>query len=658
MTTEISTSVTRPVAVELTPPSATAWSPRQSAELYQIQGWGEGFFAINDKGHVTVRPDRSPQREVDLYDVVAGLEERGIQTPVLLAFNDLLATRIRDIHDAFRQAIKENEYRGRFCSVYPIKANQQYHLVEQLMASGQSYDVGLEAGSKPELLAVLGLTADGVDRLIVCNGFKEERYIRHVMLATKLGRRIIPVIENIRELELILEQAQAYGVRPRIGVRINLSVKGAGRWRHSSGSKAKFGLTIPSVLEVVQRLRKCEMLDCLQLVHCHMGSQIHDIKVVNAGVSELARLYVELVKLGAGLKYVDIGGGLGVDYHGSQTRHEFSTNYSLCEYAGNVVYRLMAVCDDAHVPHPTIVTESGRAMVSHQSVLVFNVVSAHRLDDYGLPRQLEKTFGRVDVPRPLEDLLEACQNVCDTRMLECFHDATQAHEEALTLFNFGHLSLEQRGLADRLFWATCLKIRRRMRKMKSIPEELLKLEYRLSDTYFCNLSVFQSLPDIWAIDQVFPMLPIHRLNEEPTREGTLADLTCDSDGKIDHFVARQDVRQSLRLHELRDGEPYYLAAFLVGAYQETLGDLHNLFGDTNVVHIKMDQQWGWSLEQVVEGDTVKQVLGYLQYDVNRLYQAIRHDCERSVRAGRMTISESRMMLSAYQRGLAGYTYLE
>jgi arginine decarboxylase len=370
-------------------------------------------------------------------------------------------------------------------------------------------------------------------------------------------------------------------------------------------------------------------------------------------------MYVELIRLGAGLKYIDIGGGLGIDYDGSQTNYEFSTNYTLSEYAGNVVYRIMATCDDAGVAHPHIVTEGGRAMVSHHSVLVFNVVGAHRLDDYKLPSPLENGVAkRTDVPRPLEDLLEAYRNVSVSRMLECYHDATQAREEALTLFKFGHLTLEDRAMVDRLFWATCLRMRNLLREMESVPEELDKLEYRLSDTYFCNLSIFQSLPDIWAIDQVFPVLPIHRLDEEPTREGTLADLTCDSDGKIDHFVDRQAVKRTLRLHDVREGEPYYLAAFLVGAYQETLGDLHNLFGDTNVVHVKMDEQWGWSLEQVVEGDTVKEVLGYLQYDVNQLYQAIRHDCERSVRAGRMTIAESRSMLSAYERGLSGYTYLE
>ncbi|HMN97178.1 MAG TPA: biosynthetic arginine decarboxylase [Phycisphaerales bacterium] len=652
-----------------------AWTLDDAAETYNLNGWSKGFFAINSKGHVVVRPTRDPKAEIDLFELVRGLRERGIRTPVLVGFSDLLKRRLSDLNEAFATAIAENGFRGGYQAVYPIKVNQQRRVVEEVREYGREFGFGLEVGSKPELLAVLGMTGDSPDRLIICNGFKEERYIEFVTLAAKLGRNIVPVIENLSELRLIVEMADRFQVRPRIGVRVNLATPGAGRWRHSSGVKAKFGLSLSEVLEVVDFLRGRGMLDSLQLLHCHMGSQIHDIRQVNAGVNELVRVYVELAKLGAGMRYLDVGGGLGVDYDGSQTNFEFSTNYTLAEYASNIVYRIQSVCDEEGIDHPTIVTESGRAMVAQSSVLIFDVLGCNRVDRYTVPPELQRVGpGRAagaaggaeaaeaaeasDLPRPILDLLEAHASVSERRLLECYHDALQARDEAMSLFSVGYLSLQHRALADRLFWATCARIREKCREMENPPEELQDIDSALSDTYFCNLSVFQSLPDIWAINQIFPIVPIHRLDERPMRRATLADLTCDSDGKIDRFVDDRDIKKALELHDIVEGDEYYLGAFLVGAYQETLGDLHNLFGDTHVVHVKLDESGQWWIDELVEGDSVREVLSYVQYDVNRLAQEIRRECEQAVRRSLMSVSESQALVRAYERGLAGYTYLE
>ena len=411
------------------------------------------------------------------------------------------------------------------------------------------------------------------------------------------------------------------------------------------------------MLDVFGILKREGMQDCLQLLHCHLGSQIHDIRNVNAGVNELARVYVELAKMGAGLRYLDVGGGLGVDYDGSQTNFEFSTNYSLTEYASNIVYRIMSVCDEDSIPHPTIITESGRAMVAHHSVLVFDVLGSNSADRFVVPEEFANINGG-ETPRPILDLLDAYKNVSERRLLECYHDALQAREEAMSLFNLGHMSLQHRSLVDQIFWATTAKIRDKCRDLESIPEELQDLETQLSDTYFGNLSIFQSLPDIWAINQIFPVMPIHRLSERPTRHAIIADVTCDSDGKIDRFVDLRDIKKTLELHPIQHGDEYYLAAFLVGAYQETLGDLHNLFGDTHVVHIRLDDNGKWWINHVVDGDAVRDVLNYVQYDVEKLRQEIRRECERAVRDNRLSVAESQSMTKAYEGGLAGYTYLE
>jgi len=647
----------RGAEVEPETPDKPAWASDDSALLYHIDAWGQGFFSVGANGHVHVMPDRDVGHHVDLHEIVTGLVERGIETPVLIGFPELLKQRIADLERAFARAINDNDYRGDYRPAYPIKVNQQRWLVEQIESYGRQRRHGLEVGSKPELLAAMAVTAQTPDRMIICNGFKESRYAKHIMLATQLGRRAIAVIENLGELELILEQADAHGVRPHIGVRVNLSTSGSGRWQRSSGDRSKFGLSMPGVLRVVERLRDRDMLDCLELLHCHMGSQLNDIQVINHGINELTRVYVELSRLGVGLQFLDVGGGLGVDYNGSQPQWTFSTNYTLDEYASTVVYRIGSVCEEAGIEPPTIVTEAGRAMVCHHSVMVFNVLGCNRLDHFTAPDALPK-----GAPRVLQDLAYVCANIRQNNLLESYHDAQQGREEALTLFRVGHLSLEHRALADRLYWTACLTIRDQVRQLiaedEVVPEELTDLEQHLCDTYFCNFSIFQSLPDAWAIDQVFPIMPIHRLDERPDRQTTLADITCDSDGTLACFVAEQQTQPTLPVHTLREGEPYYLATFLVGAYQETLGDLHNLFGDTHVVHVRVDPEGRWNVEEVIEGDTVQDVLGYLQYDAQQLYRNIRHNCERCVNEGRMSAAESRELLRAYQEGLSGYTYLE
>jgi arginine decarboxylase len=638
---------------------AQPWRVEDSLDLYHVEAWGKGYFSVNDSGHVVVRPDTTERHEIDLYEVVEGLQARDLTTPVVVRFSDILAHRLRRLHDAFAQAITENDYRNRYAAVYPIKVNQQRLVVEEVYRYGQEFGFGLEVGSKPELLAVMAMTENAPERLIVCNGFKDDSYIEAVTLATKLGRTIIPVVENFEELGLILKHAQAYQVRPRIGVRVKLFSEGSGRWSASAGERSKFGLFITEILELFKVLKQHDMLDCLQLVHCHPGSQLQDIRRVKDAINELAHVYAELKLMGAGLQYIDVGGGLGVDYDGSGTNFPSSMNYTLNEYASDVVYRIASVCNLRDIPHPMIVSESGRAVAAYHSVLIFDALGSSALDKFRVTGDRAEDYGGdEELPQPVQDLFEAYRAVSERRLVECYHDALTAREQVLQMFNLGLLSLEFRALAERLYWATCAKIRDSCRKLERLPEELEDLESILSDTYFCNFSVFQSLPDSWAIDQLFPIMPIHRLAERPTRTAVLADITCDSDGKIDRFVSLRDVKRTLELHELRADERYYLAVFLVGAYQETLGDLHNLFGDTHVVHVRLHDEGGWWIEEIVKGDTANKVLEYMEYDVAELYPALARDCERAIRDGRMTLAESQALKRFYERELDGYAYLE
>ena len=652
----------RPVATGTTDifPTKTSppWRTQDSHDLYHVGAWGQGYFGINYEGNVVVRPDQKIGCEIDLLEVVQGLKARDLTTPLVVRFSGILANRLRHLHDAFARAITENEYENHYAAVFPIKVNQQRLVVEEVYRYGAEFGFGLEAGSKPELLAVMAMTENAPDRLIVCNGFKDDSYIETAMLATKLGRTIIPVVENFSELSLILKHAKHLNVRPSIGVRVKLASEGSGRWRNSTGEKSKFGLFITEILEVVEVLKNNNMLDCLKLVHCHPGSQIQDIRRIKDAITELAHVYAELKLLGAGLEYIDVGGGLGVDYDGSGTNYDSSMNYSLEEYANDIIYRVASVCNTRKIPHPIIISESGRAIAAHHSVLIFNVLGTSVLDKFQVTGREGEDYKEGLVPQPVHDLLIAYREVNERRLVECWHDALTAREQCLQMFNLGLLSIDFRALAERLYWATCAKIRDHLRTLKEVPEDLEDLENILSDIYFCNMSVFQSLPDSWAINQLFPIMPIHRLNECPTRRGVLADITCDSDGKIDQFVSHRAAKHTLELHDIIEGEEYYLAAFLVGAYQETLGDLHNLFGDTHVVHIRLEDNGSWSIEEVVLGDTANKVLEYMEYDVAELAPALARDCERAIRDGRMSVAESQSLKRFYESELNGYAYLE
>jgi len=627
------------------------WKIQDSLDTYEVNHWGKGYFGINEKGHVTVHPGKLPEQAIDLKLLIDQLQDRGIQLPILLRFTDILRHRVGEIHEAFQNAISEFNYQGKYVCVYPIKVNQQRHVVEEILDFGKPFGFGLEAGSKPELLAVLACT-NGGETPIICNGFKDDEYIKMSVLARKMGKHIIPVVEKFSELELIVRYAEDLNVRPVIGVRIKLGARGAGRWRNSAGFRSKFGLTLTEALEVFEYLKQRGMQDCLQLVHFHLGSQITNIRSIKTALTEASRVYAELHRVGAGVKYMDVGGGLGIDYDGSQTDFESSVNYTLQEYANDVVFRIKNVCDECGVPYPTIISESGRAVVAYHSMLIFDVLGVHNFDRYTVPPEVA-----ADAPQQVSDLFSIHRDLSKKNMLEGYHDAVQAMDDSLNMFNLGTITIEQRALVERLFWAVSGKILRMMKDLDYAPEELQGLSSMLSDTYFCNFSVFQSMPDSWAIGQLFPIMPIHRLDEAPTRRAVLGDITCDSDGKIDKFVDLRDVRTTLELHPFKD-QPYYLGAFLLGAYQEILGDLHNLFGDTNAVHVRLDENGEIVLDGVVKGDTVREVLAYVQYNADELLNQLRKDVERAVRANRITVQESRQLLLFYENGLEGYTYLE
>ena len=627
-----------------------AWTTVDASELYEIARWGKGYFGISEAGHVRVHPTKEAGRSIDLKQLIDQLQLRGITLPTLIRFRDVLQHRLRDIQEAFQVAINQHDYTGRYICVYPIKVNQQRQVVEEVLEFGRQYGFGLEAGSKPELLVVAAL-ADN-DTPIVCNGFKDAEFIEMAMLAQKIGRRIIPVVEKYTELALILEYADKIGVRPTIGMRVKLAARGGGRWQSSGGFRSKFGLTVGEMLRGLEELKALGMADCFQLLHFHLGSQIPNIRVVKGALNEAARVYVELVKAGAGLRYMDVGGGLGVDYDGSQTNFESSVNYTLEEYANDVVYHLQTVCDEAKVPHPTIISESGRAIVAYHSVLVLNVLDVSELGDEYVPKA-----ATPEMEQPLIDLIDTYDGLTARNALESYHDAQQALDMAMNLFSGGYLPLDQRSLAENLYWAICMKVRALTRVLEELPEDLQSLDESLSDTYFCNFSLFQSVPDSWAIKQLFPIMPIHRLNERPDRVGVLGDITCDSDGKVDQFIDRRSIRRALPLHRFA-GAPYYLGIFLVGAYQEILGDLHNLLGDTHTVHVSLDATGDVVLDAVIKGDTVREVLKYVGFSAEALVSKLRSDVETAVRAGRLDFEESGRLLQFYEDGLNGYTYLE
>ncbi|RMH17201.1 MAG: biosynthetic arginine decarboxylase [Acidobacteria bacterium] len=625
------------------------WSRTAAGELYGIDAWGRGFIGINDRGHIEVGPDDGPR--IDLKALVDEVRERGIELPLLLRFSDLLKARIEALHDAFHRAIEAYDYEGEYRGVYPIKVNQDRRLVQDLLDYGRPYHYGLEAGSKPELLAVLAML-DDPHALVVCNGYKDEDYVETALLGSRLGPRIVLVVEKPSELRLIARLAERLGVRPSIGMRARLSTRGAGHWQASGGDRSKFGLNARELLEGVSFLRAAGLLDCFVLLHFHLGSQISSIRTVKDALREAGWLYVNLVRMGAPLAYLDVGGGLGVDYDGSQTNVATSMDYSLQEYANDVVYNLMEVCDQHDVGHPTLVTEAGRATVAHHAVLVTEVLEVGKLGIGALPERVPEEAELV-----VHNLFEAYHELTPKNARETYHDALLYRDECLSLFKLGHLPLEQRVLAEDIFWAICGEVRRLLDELPRVPEELALMEPALADTYFCNFSVFQSLPDSWAIGQLFPIVPIHRLDERPERHGVLADITCDSDGAIERFIDPRAARSVLDLHEVGD-DPYYLGIFLVGAYQEILGDLHNLFGDVNAVHVSRDGQGGYRIDHVVPGNTVTEVLRYVGYHREEVLARLRRSVEEAIRAERLTRRQARELLRRYQKGLAGYTYLE
>jgi len=627
-----------------------AWTTEDSAALYNVPGWSSGYFRINDAGHVEVTPSGPDGPSVDLYDLVLDLQRRGLGMPLLMRFSDILHSRVKTLVGCFDNAIREYGYRGRYRGVYPIKVNQQHQVVEELVEFGRPYGLGLEAGSKPELLAALALL-DHPDALLVLNGYKDVDYVETALLSQKLGRYPIVVIDRDREFELLLQVARRLGIRPHIGVRAKLTTRGAGKWMESTGDRSKFGLTATELVLLVDKLREAQMLDCLELLHFHIGSQISAVRAIKDAMKEACRIYVELAKAGAGLKFLDVGGGLGVDYDGSSTNWPSSANYTMQEYANDVVATVQEACETAEVPPPDILSESGRALVAHHSVLVFNILDVNEVLAGQSPPPVEEDEHPV-----IHQLVDTWRSVSRKNFQEAYHDALQLKEEATSLFNVGLLDLRGRARVEQLFLGCCEAILKIIRELDYVPDDLEGLEKGLADTYYGNFSVFQSAPDHWAVKQLFPTMPLHRLNERPSRRGVIADLTCDSDGKMDQFIELRDVKNCLELHPF-NGEPYYIGVFLVGAYQEILGDLHNLFGDTNAVHIALDET-GYRIAHVVEGDSVTEVLGYVQYQRQYLVQRVRQANEDALRRGLLTFEESALLMRRFEEGLSGYTYLE
>lgn len=631
-----------------------SWSTRDSAELYNVPGWSNGYFDINDAGNIVLTKHATGSVEVDLKAVVDDLVRRGISMPLLLRFPDILRCRVRELHESFGAKIKEFGYKGRYQSVLPIKVNQQRHVVEELLEFGKPYGVGLEAGSKPELLVAIALMSGSGGGTVVCNGYKDRAYIETALLAKRLGVEVLVIVDRFEELRIIIDVAKELGLEPNIGVRCKLASRGSGKWAESGGDRSKFGLTAAELVRAVEVLREEDMLDRLLALHFHIGSQITNIRAVKEAINEAVRVYIDLCKLGAPMGFIDVGGGLAVDYDGSKSNFHASKNYSLNEYAADIVYAIGSELDEHDIPHPTIISESGRAMVAHHSALIFNVLGCNQES--------------VNAPKPpaeeeehehqlIEELREVHSIVSRKNYLESYHDAIQLKEDALSLYRHGILNLTDRATVEQLFWGTLRKVWRIAKEMDYVPEDLDVLEKEMADTYYCNFSLFQSVPDAWAVNALFPVLPLHRHREEPSRRGVLADLTCDSDGRMDEFIGLHDVKKALELHPLRD-DPYFLGIFLVGAYQEVLGDLHNLFGDVNAVHIEADPERGYSVRHVINGDTVKDVLGYVWYDQRSLMEQLRRAIEHALARGEMTFEQSAALVKHFEAGLAGYTYLE
>lgn len=627
------------------------WRVDDSVELYNIKGWGRQYFSVNEKGNICVTP-RPGLAPVDLRVVLDELQVKDITPPVLLRFPDILDNRVEKISHCFRAASERYGYKGRNFIVYPIKVNQIQPVVEEIVSHGKKFNIGLEAGSKPELHAVLATNTDE-NALIICNGYKDKNYVELALLAHKMGRRIILVVEKLNELKIIRDAARRLNITPSIGVRIKLANSGSGKWEESGGDTSKFGLNSSELLEAIDFMERNDMTSWLKLIHFHIGSQITKIRRIKNALREAMQFYVQLSKLGFSISYVDIGGGLGVDYDGTRSSaSESSMNYSIQEYANDAIFSIVDVCEKNNLPQPDIVTESGRSLSAHHSVLITEV-----LETTSLPRWKDSEELGENEHELVKELYEIWDNIDQQRIFESWHDAMQIREEVLDMYSLGILDLRTRALAEKLFWEIAREVGSLASQMKHPPEELRKVSKMLPDKYFCNFSLFQSLPDAWAIDQVFPVVPISRLDEKPTRIATLQDMTCDSDGKLTTFISSNGTSSELPVHPLRPGEPYYIGVFLVGAYQEILGDMHNLFGDTNAVHISCHED-GYEIDQVIDGETVAEVLDYVQYNPKKLVRNVERWVTESMKQGKITPEEGREFLSNYRSGLYGYTYLE
>jgi arginine decarboxylase len=627
------------------------WRIEDSEELYNIKGWGRNYFSINEKGHVMVTP-RQGFASVDLKEIMDELKVRDVSAPVLLRFPDILDNRIEKISNCFKEAAKQYDYEANNFMIYPIKVNQMRPVVEEIVSYGKKFNIGLEAGSKPELHAVLA-TNIAENALIICNGYKDESYIELALLAHKMGRRIYLVVEKLNELRLIADIAKRLKIKPNVGIRIKLSSTGSGKWSESGGDQSKFGLNSSELLEALDFMERRDMKDCLKLIHFHIGSQINKIRVIKNALREATQFYVQLADMGFAVNFIDIGGGLGVDYDGTRSSSsDSSMNYSIQEYANDSVSAIVDACQKHNLPHPNIITESGRSLTAHHSVLIFEVLETTQLPVWKDNAELD-----ADAHELARELYDIWDNLNQQTLFESWHDALQIREEALDRFSLGLLDLKTRAQIEKLFWSIAREVGEIGASMKHVPEELRKISKMIPDKYFCNFSLFQSLPDSWAIDQIFPIIPISRLDEKPTRTCTLQDMTCDSDGKIANFIAPQGTSSSLPVHPLRAGEPYYLGVFLVGAYQEILGDMHNLFGDTNAVHIDVYKD-RYEIDQIIEGESVDEVLDYVQFSAKKLVRNVEAWVTASMKAGTITPEEGRNFISTYRSGLFGYTYLE
>ncbi|MFO7612338.1 MAG: biosynthetic arginine decarboxylase [Clostridia bacterium] len=629
------------------------WTKENSEELYGIKNWGGGYFSISDKGEIIVTPNNGRSTSgVSLMDIISGVRDRGFDMPVLLRFENILDSQISFLNNSFNNAIESLGYKGTYRGVYPVKVNQQQQVLEEMTKFGQRYHHGLEVGSKAELIAALSLMTDR-EACLICNGYKDEEFIDLGLYAIKMGLKCFFVIEIPGELDTILNRAEILGVTPNIGVRIKVASKAGGYWAESGGDRSVFGLNMSQVIGIVDTLKEKDMLGCLKLLHYHLGSQIPNIRDIRSAVLEAARVYSELIKEGAAMGYLDLGGGLAVDYDGSSTNFSSSRNYSVEEYCADVVEAVINVMDADNLPHPTIVTESGRALVAYYSVLLFNVLDVAQFEVFDVPDTLSE-----DAPEATANLFEVSKSLGIKNIQECYNDALYYRDQIREMFNHGNISLRERSVSEKLFWNIISRIAREKKKMKFVPPELENIESAIADIYYCNFSVFQSIPDSWAIDQLFPIMPVHRLLEIPSRNAVIADITCDCDGKIDNFIDLHDVSKTLPLHVLKNDEDYYIGVFLVGAYQETLGDLHNLFGDTNVVSVRINGDGSFDLVREIYGDSVADVLSYVEYDTRDMKTGFRAIAEEAVKEGRISASERREIVATFDNGLRGYTYYE